>query len=251
MDHILGDLLRGLRSEPTHLAFAIMRPRPSPQVWDLLWCSLEDYPDSFHGKLSSSPAELSWSNRSVLGLALHSRLEPLGVLGWDTGPQTEDGTELRRALERCRERYYEACERQWLRLAEGLLTALKEQRREVGAAIHRGPAQALTAARIELSMMGQSTQAGPVAQAIEQASEGLVQLVHGKLRGRRQEPTLVGTLLSELDFQARWHGLPPEAGTVTLPEGASSGALAELWRLTGGEVHRSNGTATFILRGLP
>lgn len=249
---MLGDFLRGLVTRRSDLAFAILRPESSaPPRWRALWASREGIPDGFDGALSPVPAEVAWmGTRGALGMSLASRLEPLGLLAWPLSAETASQSVLE-ALERCREIYWEESERKWMQLINGLLTALREQRREVGSAIHRGPAQALTAARIELSMMGQSTQHGRVALAIEQASESLVQLVHGKLRGRRGEPGLAGTLRAELDFQARWHDLPPQSETVTLPEGAFSGTLAELWRLTGGEVRRQNGTATFILGATP
>jgi hypothetical protein len=181
-------------------------------------------------------------------MALISKLQPLGVMTWPRLAEVRPA-DLCEGLEACRELYWQESERKWMQILSGLLGALKEQRREVGTALHRGPAQALTAARLELSMMGDGALESPVAQAVEQASEQLVRLVHGKLGSRGQDGSLAATLRGELDFQARWRELPASNEAITLPDGSLSTALADLWKLTGGEVVKGAGESTFVLGG--
>ena len=242
--------LEEMRANLCDRAFAIVCPESTtPPVWRVIWSSSSDAAERYLGPLSPHPEPIRWSGADrAVGMALISKLRPLGVIAWPREP--ESSTEgLLDILEACRELYWEESERRWMRILRSLLSALKEQRRQLGTALHRGPAQALTAARLELSMQGGRALEGPIAQAIEQASEGLIALVHGKLRGRSDGGTLVATVRGELDFQARWHELPSGTDTVTLPNGDLSQALAELWTLAGNEVLQNDGDPTFVLKG--
>ena len=128
-----------------------------------------------------------------------------------------------------------------------VVNALREQRRELGSALHRGPAQALTAARLELSMLGEKVELGPLQEALEDASEGLVGLVHGKLHGRTKGESLDAALRAEIHFQARWHDLPSEGDAITLPHSPLNTTLTRLWRLAGGHIEEDNTQTTFLL----
>lgn len=250
MENELRGFLEQMETNLCDRAFAVVCPESAtPPVWRVLWSSSADAAGCYLGRLSSNPEPVAWpGTHRAVGLALVSKLRPLGVIAWPRDP-AGDTEGLLDVLEACRELYWEESERRWMRMMQSVLAALKDQRREMGAALHRGPAQALTAARLELSMLGQGVREGPIARAIEQASEGLVAIVHGKLRGRSNDGTLAATVRAELDFQARWHELPSGTDTVTLPDGDLSLALAELWRLTGNEVMRNNGESTFLLKG--
>jgi hypothetical protein len=180
-----------------------------------------------------------------MGLALTSKLEPLGVLAWPIGETL--AVDLTEPLRDCHEAYWQASEQKWIQLVTSLLAALAEQRRDVGTAIHRGPAQALTAARLELSMVGDSTSESPLGQAVDRASEELVRIVHGKLRSRGTSGSLAALLRAELDFQARWRDLPASQTSITLPKKELSDTLSDLWKLSGGEVRESADETTFVL----
>lgn len=253
MEDALRSFLVELSKDQPEQLFAILRPESaSPPLWKLVWASQADTSVRLVGRLTPGPEAINWPGQpGALGMALISRLGPLGVVTWPRPGSGLAPEGLLEALEACREIYWEECEQKWMSLMLSLLIALKEQRRELGSAIHRGPAQSLTAARLELSMMGEAALKLPLAQALEQASDELVRLVHGKLYGRGKDGTLEGTLRGELDFQARWRDLPSGESTVTLPRDNLSTTLLELWKLAGCQVEDGAENPTFVLGGKP
>jgi hypothetical protein len=242
----------GALAETAGVCSAVLGPESyDPPVWRVLRGSDAEVGKFLRVPLSTSPRPVAWPDQRVaLGMQLASRWEPLGVVVWPSTAATT-AERLNEVLEACRNLYWEECEQRWMDCLCCLLVALREQRHELGNAIHRGPAQALTAARLELSMLGENPAWGGLKTSLENASEGLVDLVHVKLRGRGKGEALEETVRSEIGFQARWRNLSANGGSVTLPRTPLNETLGRLWRLSGRAVDDRSHDMTFTLTETP
>ncbi len=240
MESLRDRLDQALNEALGERTFALLAP--ASQGWDV--CpKYGSTPTQFTEILREVPQAVRWPvGATALGLALCSRWMHIGVIAWSA--KVEDDGRLQRALASAVRVFWESCEESWAELSLALLKGLAAQRKEIGTAIHRGPAQSLTAARLELSM---SPSGSSLADALEQASEGLVQLVHGKLRGRELGNDLIGALKGELDFQRRWFDLAESDHGLTLPQTCLTPALVQMWRQAGGEVQEHGSEARFVM----
>lgn len=223
---------------------ALLEEGEGSVCWRVAWSSSEiAVPVDL--SLPEVPAQISWDSAPgpIVGASIQSAWARLGVLAWADDPVTLThlvATTLRLGQSES--------ERRWVKTTTALLGALKEQRRELGTAIHRGPAQSITAARLELSMLSPQSYPETLKQALESAAESLIDIVHGKLRGRgpiNQDETLEQALRTELGFQARWRDLPCTDSQLSLPASELNSTLAKLWKLSGGQVQEGPGEATF------
>lgn len=212
--------------------------------WKVTWSSSDINPpgDLIFPEL---PAPVSWeeSTHTVYGATVATAWTRTAMLAWGA-----EATTLTQVLATCQHLGWREAERRWMETTTALLGALKEQRRELGTAIHRGPAQSITAARLELSMLSPQSYPESLKQALENAAESLIDIVHGKLRGRgpvHQDSTLEQALQTELGFQARWRDLPWTESRLCLPTNELNSTLAKLWKLSGGQVQEGSGEATF------
>lgn len=253
MKQALRDYLSSLARKHPRLTLAAYRQEAGD--WQLDWASNEQVPPLPPEMLSAAVPTASLTPREgahqARGIRLISCWETLGVVVW-SDPSRVAESEVWEALLACQAHYFKTSECRWRGTTSALLSALKEQRRELATAIHRGPAQALTAARLELSMLETSGRATSLARALEEASEGLVQLVHGQLRSRGQEESLLDRLRCELEFRARWQQTSTGSGdTLTLPREGLTDTLAKLWEMAGGKHQESAEGYTFFLHGAP
>lgn len=214
--------------------------------WTVRWSSRSDlHGASIKIHLPTSPAHIpNWPDSPLVYASLFpSQLEPIGV--FVDGVESVDD-ETRSLFEACRECHWRDCEARWSEVVSLFLNVLGEQRREIVSALHRGPAQSLTAARLELSMLAGQPALQPLREALDKTGEDLVDLVHIRLKSRLKGTDLRAQIRRELDFQANWHRVPTGPFDNPMPKNTATDALALAWRLDGGEVQESATSLTFV-----
>ncbi len=215
-----------------------------------MWTSRAD----LHGaniriELPTSPALIpDWPDSAkVFASVFPSQLESVGV--FVDGVQSVDD-EVLSLFEACKECHWRDCETRWGEVVSLFLNALSEQRRDIMSALHRGPAQSLTAARLELSMIAGQPALQPLRDALDQTGEDLVDLVHIRLKSRLKGSGIQALVKRELDFQANWHGIPANSCDIVLPKNVATDALALAWKFDGGEVQEDVGSLKFLAGNL-
>lgn len=174
----------------------------------------------------------------VRGLRLSSRWGEWAVAVWGHAcPERLDDY-----LEACHRLFWQEQDQRWSGVARDLLGGLSQQRQQIAQTIHRHTAQALTAARLELALL--ESPPASLVQAIEAASDSLVQLVHQQLSTRPSGHDLRALVEGELEFQRRWLERPE----WRLPREPLPDALAALWTQVGGSVEPSDHDILFRTR---
>lgn len=245
------------KGSPGAQAVVLFLDQSDPPRWRAVWSSNDEFQDLVsHQDLHSQWRPLELASFQAVRLEPQSSRLALALRSTeDWEPQTLEAYQKESTLG-----LYEGREMAWKQACLGLLTLLAKQRVAIGHALHRGPAQGLTAARLEFSLVEPDIlpHLGPLQLAVEEAGERLREIVHEKLASpiqgqdgpfAEEDPgKLMGTLEQEVLAWESWlnphrgsrvpvgDGLEPKPGARDSTQAlfTQDGALASLWTLVGG-----------------
>ncbi len=255
-----------LESELSGVQIALLHLDPlQSQVWRVVWSSRGEFEvRASQTQVPEKDLDFQWRpfERAEFQGALGVRLEPvvsrLALVLQSSEPLKDQELSLLQS-QACLG-IYESREEAWRKAAVGLLGLLPKQRVAIGHHLHRGPAQGLTAARLEFSLLEPDILPllGPIRRAVEDAGEGLREIVHERLappaQGAQRQleeedpERLLGILEQEALALGSWL-LPAEMSRAKVGEAENSKdgakvhsgaldtqerALAHLWALGGG-----------------